>query len=233
MLLYQVPHAVSPTPADCPTSGRNDWRLVTGWAPGTNAVELPEAAGFPEEDGVTHFALEIHYSNPKLTAGLTDKTEYQLCTTDQLRKYDAAVMRTGTENFVLPPHSDTTYTCEFQMPADMDGIHVISATPHMHNWGRELFVVAPGGSVLSQPSFDDANQYASPANIGVNPSEKLYTVCRWNNTSDHSVVFGERTGIDEMCYSYLTYYPAITAKGWDWQNAVQQAGCWVSTPPNK
>jgi hypothetical protein len=232
MLLYVVPHAVDSTPHDCETD-RNDWRLVTGWAPGGGPLQLPEAAGFPELAGTTHFALEIHYSNPGLDDGIVDSTEYQLCATPNLRKYDAAVMRTGSEKFVLPPHADTTYTCQYTMPDAMEPITIISATPHMHELGRELFVVSPGGLVLGQPNYDYNNQYAIPTHMGVYPGEDLFTVCRWNNDTDRTIRFGETTGTSEMCYSYLTYYPEIKDPSWDWQAPVQQGDCQVSPAPYK
>jgi mono/diheme cytochrome c family protein len=232
MLLYQVPHEVNKKPHNCETN-RDDWQLVTGWAPGGGPLTLPEEAGMPEKEGVTHFALEIHYSNPGLDDGLIDSTEYQLCATPNLRKYDAAVMRTGSEGFVLPPHSDTTYTCQYTMPDAMDPITIISATPHMHELGRELFVVAPGGLVLGQPNYDYNNQYAFPAHMAIYPGEDLFTVCRWQNDKDRVIKFGETTGTSEMCYSYLTYYPEIKDPSWDWQAPVKQGDCRPSPAPYK
>jgi hypothetical protein len=235
LLLYQVSDkdaaALAAGPTDCANLTRSDWRLVTGWAPGGKPLELPPAAGFPEETGTTHWALEIHYSNPKGDAAFEDETGYDLCTTEKLRPNDADVMRTGTENFVVGPRQDKTLLCSYSMPKAMSTIHVISASPHMHDCGREIFAVAPGGNIVSRPHFDQANQYASPANVGILPGERVSTMCRWQNDDDRTVSFGERTGLDEMCYVYMTYYPKITTPGWRWTAPAEDAVCWDTNRP--
>jgi hypothetical protein len=198
-------------------------------------MELPKEAGFPEEDGVTHWALEVHYSNPGGDI-VEDETGYDFCATDELRKYDADVMRAGSERFSIGPRQDKTIACKYSMPkfdvpSELDGLHVISATPHMHDCGRELFSLTSSTTILAEPNFDLRNQVATSTNAVVKPEDDLWTMCRWQNDDDRTVTFGERTGIDEMCYVYLTYYPKITAPDWNWNSPAADGECTVTKPP--
>jgi hypothetical protein len=239
MLLYRLDdkdfQALSKKPFVCPGAPGGDgrdtsgWRLVTGWEPGGAVTTLPDAAGFPEEPfpgdpkTSTHWVLEIHYSNPKADQGVIDKTGYDLCATKKLRKFDADVMRFGTEHFRIPPRTSMTTMCNWTVPhlADFDkpgveGLHVFSATAHMHNTGREIFVSSSAGDVLANTSFDYKNQSAVDANVVLKAGDTTGTVCRWENTTDRSLSYGELTGQSEMCYVYASYYPKIEDPTWNW-----------------
>jgi hypothetical protein len=51
------------------------------------------------------------------------------------------------------------------------------------------------------------------------------------NDDDRPVSYGQRTGLDEMCYAYLTYYPKITDPTWDWNAPAENANCIDSPVP--
>jgi hypothetical protein len=240
LLLYRLGDAdfaaLPKKPFVCPGAPGGDgrdtsnWRLVTGWEPGGAITKLPAAAGFPEEPFAgdanrtsTHWVLEIHYSNPKADTGVVDATGYDLCATKTLREFDADVMRFGSEHFAIPAHAERTIACTWQVPRLTDftergitGLHVFSATAHMHDFGREIFTVANGGEVLGNTSFDYKNQSAVDANVVLLPGDTTSTVCRWTNTSDRRITYGEVTGASEMCYVYASYYPKIEDPSWSW-----------------
>ena len=222
LLLFQIPNALSAEAAPC-SFKREDWRLVSGWAPGGGNLELPQEAGFPEE-GTTHWALEIHYRNPKNIDSQVDNTGYDMCSTDQLRANDADVMATGSMAFTIPAHSDYQLDCSFKYPLDYPKLHVFSASPHMHNFGREMRTEISGRVLVHQPSYDFLNQYAMPANAEILPGDNLGTRCRWKNDSDNAVPWGEELGT-EMCNDYITYYPKIAASGWNWHTPARSATC--------
>ena len=55
----------------------------------------------------------------------------------------------------------------------------------------------------------------APVNVTVTGGDSIHTMCRWTNTTDATVTFGEKTE-DEMCFAFLTYYPKITVPGFVW-----------------
>src|SRR5262249_54489541 len=93
---------------------------------------------------------------------------------------------------------------------------IFTATAHMHDIGRGIFTLAPGGNILSQKNFDYDNQSAVAADVVLKENELTWTVCRWENTKDIPVSYGEETGKSEMCYVYAGYYPRITDPSWNW-----------------
>lgn len=220
VLLFQSDTAVSSTPAACSAGGSTAWSLIGGWAPGGKNLILPAEAGFPET-GTTHWVMQIHYSNAKDLPGQTDSSGYDLCTTDTLRANDAAVFASGSVSFSIPPRATLDLDCSYTYPTGYPAIHVFSATPHMHLLGTSLSTnVLPGGtgtpvSVVNQPNWDFQTQLAYPANNTINPGDSIVTQCDWNNPGDSAVGFGEYT-TDEMCFSFLAYYPAITQPLWSW-----------------
>jgi hypothetical protein len=240
ILLYRLAEkdarALPNAPFVCPGAPGGDgrdtsnWRLVTGWEPGGGITKLPPVAGFSEEPftgdrdrSVTHWVLEIHYSNPKAEPGVKDQTGYDLCATKKLRKYDADVMRFGTEHFAIPAHQGKTVACAWRVPhltdfakPNVEGLHVFSATAHMHDFGREIFTVAAGGAILANTNFDYKNQSAVDADIVLKAGDDTWSVCRWENTSDRRITYGEVTGASEMCYVYASYYPKIEDPSWNW-----------------
>ncbi|HVH43715.1 MAG TPA: peptidylglycine alpha-amidating monooxygenase [Labilithrix sp.] len=220
ILLYQSPNKVDSNPVRCAANGGPGWRLVTGWSPGGGVFELPPEAGFPEETGTTHWALQIHYNN---TQGLVDQVDgsgYDLCTTDALRPHDADILATGTLMIAIPPRSTTETTCEMQFPEKYGKINVISSWAHMHRLGRAEYAkrIRNGSeaTLLDSPAFDyDLGGAAGPVNVDVQPGDTLRTMCRWKNTGDETVRFGGGTE-SEMCFAFLTYWPKIADPQFAW-----------------
>ncbi|HEY8074947.1 MAG TPA: hypothetical protein VIF62_12575, partial [Labilithrix sp.] len=117
VLLFQAPSSESPTPFACSAFGSASWKLVAGWAPGGNNLELPAEAGFPEEKGTTHWVVQLHYNNTLNLTGAQDSSGYQMCTTENLRANDAGVVAFGSTSFTIPPRSTTTIACDYTLPS--------------------------------------------------------------------------------------------------------------------
>jgi hypothetical protein len=220
VLLYQAPSTVSGTPTPCGVGGGSGWRLVTGWAPGGKNFELPPEAGFAEEPGPTHWAVQIHYNNVAGLADQTDGTGYDLCTTDQLRPNDADILATGTLDINIPPRSNYEVTCELGVPAAFGTIQVISSWAHMHRLGRAQYAKRVRGgqetTLLDAPRYDfSTGAGQNDVNVQVAAGDTIRTMCRWENGGDVPVGWGERTE-DEMCFAFLTYYPKIREPRFSW-----------------
>ena len=220
VLLFQADQSVSSTPTACSGGGSTSWRLVAGWAPGGKNDVLPPEAGFPEE-GTTHWVMQIHLNNAKGLANESDGSGFDMCTTDQLRPNDADVMASGSTNFTIPPRGTLSQTCAFTFTGITTPLNIFSATPHMHLLGKSLSTaILPGGSgapvpVVDLPNWDFQTQVAYPASNVINPGDAVQTTCAWNNTGDTAVSFGEDT-TNEMCFSFLAYYPKITSGLFTW-----------------
>ena len=227
--LLMADSAVDPTPASCPIAGSSTWRSVFGWAPGGNGLELPKEAGFPLDES-SHYVVQIHYSNATHRSGLTDASGFDLCTTSELRPNDADVMAFGTHNFTIPPRADHDLTCTVAVPSYGATTHLFAAYPHMHLLGTSISTVVqtPDGETIgdlgAQPKWDFGNQTWLPIDFVLRPGDVVKTRCAWRNTTDSYVTFGEKT-TDEMCYSFVMYYPRIEHPAWSWASPAVSSVC--------
>jgi hypothetical protein len=228
--LLESDTAVSSTPAPCDMgSASTTWRPVYGWAPGVGTFELPPEAGFPE-DATTHFVVQVHYSNPTNLQNQVDGTGFDVCTTATLRPNDADIMAFGTTSFTIPPLSVYTRTCTVQVPYYGQTTHLFAALPHMHLLGASISssaLPADGGpsvdlGTVSHWSF--GSQAWLPVADVLNPYDTVTTTCSWDNTTSSSVSFGENT-TNEMCFSFVMYYPAITSSAWNWSYPAVYSTC--------
>jgi hypothetical protein len=214
ILLFQAPKAESPTPTPCSANGSAAWKLVAGWAPGGNNLELPPEAGFPQEKGTTHWVMQLHYNNAQNLAGQLDNSGYDLCTTDKLRANDAGVVAFGSTKFNIPPRSTTTIKCDYKLPSTFQNVKFFNASPHMHTRGTAMSTERLAGGtgapekVFAMPNFNFENQANFPIATSVAPNDVLRTRCTWKNPGDTAITFGENTG-DEMCFDFIGYYPNI------------------------
>jgi hypothetical protein len=221
VLVYQADEAMSGTPAPCTGGAKKSWRLVTGWAPGGTNFELPPEAGYAEEVGTTHWVVQIHYNNAQALTGQLDETGYDLCSTDQLRPNDADILATGTFEISIPPRSTYTTTCEHAVSAAVGTLNVVTSWAHMHRLGRAEYAKRVRGgqetTLLDAPAYQfSTGATANAVKVDVAGGDTIRTMCRWQNTGDTTVTYGEGTG-DEMCFAFLTYYPKITVLGFNWQ----------------
>jgi hypothetical protein len=237
MLLLQAPSAVSPTPAPCAFTSAQ-WKLLYAWGPGTPPQLLPPEAGYPIEAGQTaHFVLQVHYNNLQGLVGETDQSGIALCTTEELRSYDADVMAFGATGFNgIIPNATSQLACDTAIIAQVDPwfpITVFQSWPHMHQIGRsQLSVVDKGGSqeVLADvPDYDFNYQIAYPTDVTIDVGDSVSTTCTWQNDSATSVGFGENTQ-DEMCFNFVSYYPRVEAAFWHWLLPAEAASCNMTQP---
>jgi len=220
VLLYQADATVSGVPTPCGAGGGSGWRLVTGWAPGGKNFELPPEAGFAEELGTTHWALQIHYNNAQGLKDQADQTGFDLCATNKLRPNDADILATGTVGIQIPPRSKYQVDCDLAFPASYGNINVVSSWAHMHKLGRAESATrlrnGEATTILSAPNYDfSTGAGANAVNVALAAGDTVHTTCQWQNAGDTTVKFGEATS-DEMCFAFLTYYPKITQPKFKW-----------------
>lgn len=225
VVLYEANSSYDSKPTPCKSSSSISWRMVLGWAPGVNGLELPPEAGFPiATTGATHYVVQMHYSNPQRLVGEKDASTIELCTSAP-RKYEADIVAFGTQDIKIPPNPPRGIferECSITVPEPFAGLHLFAAMPHMHKLGvrmaTELTPKAGGPKVDlgTVPSFDFNTQAWLPIKDATTAAgDVITTTCGWKNTTGGEVEFGENTA-DEMCYSFTIYYPRIKSELWSW-----------------
>jgi hypothetical protein len=216
-LLLTSPTSVGSTPAACNPAISLGQLMTYAWAPGGNPLVAPPEAGFPI-DGTTHYVVQIHYNNVANAPNPTDSSGFDLCTTSNLRKYDADTVAFGTELISIPPLGSATSTTCFTVPAGLDGRTFFGAFPHMHKLGTTISTSlrADAGTTdmgtIANWSF--SNQPWLTIAATAHAGDVVRASCSWNNPGPTAVSFGEYTS-DEMCFSFTAYYPKADASfGW-------------------
>lgn len=217
ILLFQTDQAVSPDPFLCPAAGLAPWKLVAGWNPGANNLELPPEAGFPAEQGTTHWVLQMHYNNTAAKFG-TDQSGYDLCTTEALREHDAGIAAFGSIAFSIPPRSTHTIRCDYPLGPEWSGARFFNASPHMHELGVAMSAerVPKTGAperFLDQKNYSFDAQGNFPLKTNVASGDVIRTRCTWKNPGDALVGYGESSS-SEMCFDFIGYYPRIPSLAW-------------------
>lgn len=234
VVLFEADESFPSKPTPCNSSGSLRWRMVLGWAPGAKGIELPSEAGFPiGTTEPTHYVVQMHYSNVQRLAGERDASKIELCT-EPPRKYEADVLAFGTHDIRIPPHPPAggvyERECSVTVPAELAGIHLFAAMPHMHKLGvsmKTLLYPSAGGAPVdlgTMSSFDFNTQAWLPIQAVTAPGDVITTTCGWTNNTGEEVRFGEKTS-DEMCYSFTMYYPRITHSVWSWAAPALLAEC--------
>jgi hypothetical protein len=225
IVLYESPRAYSRTPTPCSSGASLSWRMVFGWAPGTEGLELPADVGFPVgTTSPTHYVMVMHYSNARRLEGQRDSSGIDVCMSEP-RPNEADVLAFGTQSIEIPPAPPEggvfTRECSLTVPSFLGGLHFIAAMPHMHKLGARMSTTLTpkaGGAPVdlgSMPTYSFESQGWLRISGTTQPGDVITTTCGWKNTTGGIVNFGENTA-DEMCYSFTMYYPRIELPIWSW-----------------
>jgi Copper type II ascorbate-dependent monooxygenase, C-terminal domain/Copper type II ascorbate-dependent monooxygenase, N-terminal domain len=204
-ILYSSSGAVTDGSVTSSSGAHPGGQFVVGWAPGSPSLDLPADVGL-EVPGAG-YQLEVHY-NAK-SAGQTDASGVKLCVTRNKRTNTAATHPLGKEVFATFNAGNVTGECKPRGPFP---ITILTSSPHMHLKGTHMKTVikrAGGGEeMLVDKAFDFNNQlvYDTPATI--NEGDILVTTCTYNG----AVTYGTGTS-QEMCYNFVTAYPAGALSG--------------------
>ncbi|GAA6098113.1 DBH-like monooxygenase protein 1 homolog isoform X1 [Tachysurus ichikawai] len=204
--------------------------VIFAWAIGGEGFTYPQHAGMSIGTATdpVYVLLEIHYDNPSLQRSLVDNSGLRLFYTPKLRSYDAGVIETGvwvSLYHMLPPGMQDYVTeghcmqeclqesLESEMPS---GIQVFAVLLHAHLAGRAIRtrhfrqqVELP--PLSSDDQFDFNFQEFQPLNPErqLLPGDSLITECIYNTEGRKNMTWGGLSTRDEMCLSFLLYYPRI------------------------
>ncbi|XP_030638796.1 DBH-like monooxygenase protein 1 homolog [Chanos chanos] len=204
--------------------------VVFAWAIGGEGFTYPPHVGLSIGTAIdpVYVLMEVHYDNPFLQKGVLDSSGLRLFYTTTLRRYDAGVIETGvwvSLYHMLPPGMDEYVTeghctreclqesLDSEMP---EGIQVFAVLLHAHLAGRAIRTrhfrdqkeLAP---LAYDDEFDFNFQEFQPLREErlLLPGDNLITECKYNTKSRTNMTWGGLSTRDEMCLSYLLYYPRV------------------------
>lgn len=160
--------------------------------------------------------LELHYLNASeedMTVEVTSELR-----TEASASIEADFLFIGTPDIDLPARTTSTVGPTFiQMPPELQGVNIFALTGHTHKLGTDVDVSTaldrndPGTVVYNPEPFS----WSEPETVYHRPpfaiDQGFRFTCKYNNTTDQRVGFGEDTG-DEMCFFWAYYYPSQGAK---------------------
>ena len=216
-------------PYECSGNESRCVRVAT-WAVGPEDSCLPPHIG--EEYDFTGMEnvvvkIEAHYDN---ASGRThqDQSGIRLIMTPELRPLTSANtivgMMTQDKNFELPPQNEAyplINLCPGEATLNLPHpIYVFSFYPHMHLFGHTLYTehfrcgekIGEIGRIEAY-EFDNQQSYMLPEPVKVLPGDTLVTTCKYNTMSSNVTLLGGEETTDEMCASFLDYYPAVENNG--------------------
>ncbi|GBP39913.1 MOXD1 homolog 1 [Eumeta japonica] len=209
---------------------------VAAWAMGSKGEFLPENVGIPlgESSGVSYYMLEVHYDNSALHEVL-DSSGIRVHFTSELRRHDAGVLGLGvgvSALHVIPPKQlqyRTAGICSAECSRKMlptDGVTIVSAQLHAHGTARKISLKHIRGNnelrPITQENAYDARYQQSrmvPGGRQFMPGDILVTECTYDSTARDKPILGGYSAIQEMCLSFVVYYPRTDL-----------AGCYSMTP---
>ncbi|CAL4133676.1 unnamed protein product, partial [Meganyctiphanes norvegica] len=204
---------------------------IAAWAVGSEGGFYPDHVGLPlgeEHGGSNYFLLETHYDNPTMDKGVVDSSGIRVYHTDNLREHDAGLLTLGHNvlpQHIIPPGQEFTTVghCSAECTQTMlpeTGINVFQGMLHTHLLGSKVIVrqIRDGKelpTILKDDHYDFNYQEARQIRPEwkVLPGDILMTECLYNSTDKSTATYGGLATQDEMCLSYLVYYPKTNLGG--------------------
>lgn len=193
---------------------------IGGWAPGVNGEDNPPGTGIEVPAG-SKVIVQMHY-NSSSSAPEPDQTAVLLRIDDTVEKKGAILTLADpkwvmTDSMTIPAHMsdvvhsvalDPTVFVSFITGGVLGGgkpLTVYNAGMHMHTRGERgaARIERAGGETeclmdIPRWNFHWQGSYTFAEPKQVDPGEKIYLECQWDNPGDADLAWGEGTG-DEMC----------------------------------
>ncbi|CAH2092791.1 unnamed protein product [Euphydryas editha] len=209
---------------------------IAAWAKGSKGEFLPENVGIPlgEKGGISYYMLEVHYDNQALHDFL-DNSGIRIHYTPVLRDHDAALLGAGigiSALHVIPPKQKAYRTVGICSPEctnstmPKEGINIVSVLLHAHGTARKISLKHIRGTeelprISEESSYDSRYQQSRivPGGRKFYKGDILITECTYDTTSRDKPILGGYSASQEMCLSFILYYPRT-----------ELAGCYSMTP---
>ncbi|CAJ0575545.1 unnamed protein product, partial [Mesorhabditis spiculigera] len=195
---------------------------IAAWPAGAPPILMPDEAGLPlGENGHQHLMIEIHYHNPSQLPTQPDSSGMRVTATSRLRRYDAAVLQTGTmwsDAMSVPPkqeafplHGHCAPECTSFFPPE--GIRVFASMLHAHKTTQAIWTsIFRDGQKIGELNRDDNFGAQGQHRDALEPpvvSDRLVTTCVHNTMKRVNMTHSGLGGHEEMCINYIHYYPRM------------------------
>jgi len=233
MLLYYCQGKVDPSLAglsyNCykerPPQLHNCYSVMVAWAIGGTAYDFPSHVGLPvgTDADPSFFILETHYDNPEVRSDFVDNSGLRLIVTSQLRQHDAGILELGqgvNDHMIIPAYTKEFLSrgyCSGECLAEALGdseIHTFANFLHSHLLGRRLRTRHIRGDTELPPLAQDNNydfNYQEmrnfPKEVTIKKGDRIIVECLYSSSHKNVSTFGGLSTQDEMCESFLLYYP--------------------------
>lgn len=212
-------------PKLCKMGAKGCSDIISAWTVGSPGQCAPKEFGYRiGMKGYKRVLLQAHWNNPELKEDYVDSSGLTLYYTSKLRPNDAAVLMVGSSSFQLPPgRSDVEVvgTCSKQCSKEKfkGPIYVTAALNHMHYLGKKqkIELIRNGRKIqdiTNEENFDYDKPVTHSFNIPIElqPGDELKTTCVFKTTSKLNYTYYGQGTNDEMCFGFLTFYPAKNVK---------------------
>ncbi|XP_077208807.1 DBH-like monooxygenase protein 1 [Paroedura picta] len=204
--------------------------VIFAWAIGGEGFTYPPHVGLSIGTATDpqYVLMEIHYDNPSYLEGKMDNSGLRLFYTPDLRRYDAGVIEAGLwvslfhnippgmPEFMSEGHCTLECLKEALDAEKPSGIHIFAVLLHAHLAGRAIrvrhFHNGDEQQLLAYDDDFDFNfqefQYLREERL-ILPGDNLVTECHYSTVNRSHVTWGGFSTRNEMCLSYLLYYPRL------------------------
>ncbi|XP_035692070.1 DBH-like monooxygenase protein 1 homolog isoform X2 [Branchiostoma floridae] len=214
-----------------------DWKecyqgnLIAVWGIGTGDLSFPSHVGYPigDEDDGGQVLMEVHYDNPEQKEGMTDNSGLRLLYTPELRQHDVGVLlvsQSVDHALVIPPRAVEYNVDNFCHQECLDTfldeagepVQVFGVMPHAHLLAKKMrtTLIRDGvETVLSSDDNYDFNlQYIRmlEEEVTIKKGDTIMTRCTYNSEHKTEPVYGGLSTENEMCDSFLFYYPRMSLR---------------------
>ena len=198
--------------------------ILGAWAVGGDEFLYPPNVGYPiGGDGrPTYMMMQVHYHNPQQRE-VNDSVGFTLTTITKLREHDAGafVAQYDLSKLSLPPRQPST-TLSVYVPSQCfdglseSGVNVFGSLLHSHMTGVAMRTQHVQGGV-EQPlldyndaydfNFQQVASFAPDSSAHLTPQSSLLLACTYNTMQRANVTTGGIASTNEMCTSFMWYYP--------------------------
>ncbi|XP_064399035.1 DBH-like monooxygenase protein 2 homolog [Halichondria panicea] len=204
--------------------------IIAGWAVGGEDFVFPPGVALPigGENSRRYIVIEMHYDNPDLQTGVVDNSGIRFTYSSNRPEHEAGTLALGgpiDPHLIIPPGTPDFTINAFcsrectQAHLPSEGIQVFGNLLHTHLAGHGLVVDhfrdAECGLLEQLEPIDENRRYdfnyqqytILPKTVTVLPGDELKLSCFYGTSDKSQVTLGGESTRDEMCFSFLYYYP--------------------------
>ncbi|KAL3871757.1 hypothetical protein ACJMK2_039735 [Sinanodonta woodiana] len=216
---------------DIPQGLQQCYHTIIAWAIGGQAFYYPEhvgvSVGAPDDPDV--YIIETHYDNPAKKSGVIDNSGLRITLTRNIRQHEADMIQMGHQvdwTQTIPPFEKVYPSQAYCAPQCIDHglgnlteIKAFAIFQHAHLLGRAIKTrhfrngtELPPLAIDSNYDFDFQQTRPLRSEIPIRHGDSFIVECRYDTTGKTEPTLGGLSTQNEMCASFILYYPKMELK---------------------